>query len=726
MRYAPTLLLAVASWILAGPAASGTQELRMLHDSLAAVRDVPTLRTLEKQRARGNAKPTAAAEQGFIALRLHELTGDRNALKRARRAFEAAVRNDPADAWSQYGLGLSLARSPEGRPLYEGGSRGRIVLDDVAKGLFGRDVQTRARNALHAAASANPPVPNAAAELADFVLTNWHEDALPEARDLLRDLQRSGTASAADLLALARLESALGDQPGAIDAAEDAIAAGADRSLALLARATALLRLPGGEEAGTEAWLAGVESLSPEAARRYWDSLAHIATPAERKAWASADLETRRDMLKKFWDMRAALGGLRVPDRLAEHYRRLSVADSDYRRRTRYGAPAQNDLRWLPAQQRSRFDDRGEVYVRHGKPARIIRSVNGFGSGEAWIYILPDGTPRVFLFFDDRGNYTLPNTLPCGSELLSAVAAYEARLGIFSIRCDPMSVASFSATMRGWYLDALESDSEYREFSRELPFLYDLYTFRGQNSKTTVVAAFAVPAKAVNPIQRDGRVVYRLDVSLILADTAAGTVSRTDDSTRIARPERLRDRDMLRTHIEVEMPPSKSTLQRVIVSDPTEPGVGQLYHGPFRIPDYTGSRLMLSDLALAEPGPQGHWQRGNVRLSLVPTNEFRGGSFNVFYEIYNLPAGVKYTTEVHIERVRNSAGDRIRELFGGDQNEVRFRFAGESTADASGTMQELRRVNAELAPGDYRLNITVKNLENGEEASTSRRFSIPK
>ena len=173
------------------------------------------------------------------------------------------------------------------------------------------------------------------------------------------------------------------------------------------------------------------------------------------------------------------------------------------------------------------------------------------------------------------------------------------------------------------------------------------------------------------------------------------------------------------------MPPSNSTLQRVIVSDPSEPGVGQLYHGPFRIRDYSGKELMLSDIALAEPGPEGHWQRGEVQLSLVPTNEFRGGSFNVFYEIYNLSVGTKFTTEVHIERVRRTTGDKLRNIFGGNNGEIRFRFEGESNADPSGTMQELRRVDAEIGPGKYRLTVTVKNLRTGDEATSSRRFSIP-
>ena len=551
MRNAPTLIAAVYC-LLAGPAASATQELRLLRDSLAVMGDVSELRSLEKTRTRGEAGAATRIGQGFIALRLYEVSGDRAALKRARRAFEAAVKAAPDDPWAQYGLGVTLARSPEAHPINEGGARGRIVLDDIARGLFGRDEASRARNALAAAAQAEPPVPNAAAELADLSLSGRNHDALETARSELRRLYTRGAASATDLLALARIESVFDDQSAAVTAADAALAGGVDRSLGLHARSAALLRSAGREEEGARAWLDGVASLSPEGARRYWHDLTNIATPAERTRWKQGDLTARKEMLAKFWDLRAALGGVHVRERLAEHYRRLATADADYRRNTRFGAPESNELRWLPAQQMSRFDDRGEIYLRHGPPTEVIRSVSRLGTNETWLYVLPDGSTQIFPFFGARGNYTLPWTIPCDPDFLRTLAGYDARLGLFSIRCDPMNVASYSATMRERFFNALESDSKWIEFAREIPFLYDLYTFRGTNDRTTVVAAFAVPAKSLKAIEQDGRVFYRLNVSLILADTALGTVSRTNDSTRIARTHRLRSADMVRTHIEVE------------------------------------------------------------------------------------------------------------------------------------------------------------------------------
>jgi hypothetical protein len=163
----------------------------------------------------------------------------------------------------------------------------------------------------------------------------------------------------------------------------------------------------------------------------------------------------------------------------------------------------------------------------------------------------------------------------------------------------------------------------------------------------------------------------------------------------------------------------------VIVSDPSEPGIGQLYGGPFPVPDYTGSRLMLSDIVLAEPNATGRWRRGDVALALVPTGYFKGGSFSVFYEIYNLAADAQYSTEIVIEPIRTSPGDKLKGLFGG-KGKMTLRFDGVASTTRDGVLQELRRVDAPLPPGKYRIKVSVTKPETREIATAERTFAVPK
>ena len=251
---------------------------------------------------------------------------------------------------------------------------------------------------------------------------------------------------------------------------------------------------------------------------------------------------------------------------------------------------------------------------------------------------------------------------------------------------------------------------------RPLPFFYDLYMFRGDDGRTDVVAAFAVPAGRLEPERVPGRTRYRFDVSLVLADTALETVIRADDSVFVEMPRRLDGDHLLYTHIEVAAEPSSSTLHRVIMSDATVPGVGQLYGEPFRIRDYAGDALMLSDVALGHPDRLGGWQRGDVTIALLPTSQFPGSEFDVYYEIYNLPRRHAYRTEVAVQRV-DSRGNEL-----GEAATVRFR--GESTAGADGTVRELRRIDTALPRGKHRITVTVTDLVNGATASRSRLFTV--
>jgi len=254
---------------------------------------------------------------------------------------------------------------------------------------------------------------------------------------------------------------------------------------------------------------------------------------------------------------------------------------------------------------------------------------------------------------------------------------------------------------------------------RPLPFFYDLYTFRGDARTTTVVASFAVPVRRLRRESRDGGVRYRFDVTLVLADTALRTVSRTDDSVFVQAPRALYGDHLLHTHIEVRAPPSRTTLHRVVMTDASTPGIGQLYGASFPIPDYSGSELMISDIALGRPGAGTGWRRGDVVLALLPTSQFPMSSFDVFYEVYNLPAGHRYATEITVERTDDperedpAAGAAVRTL-----------FTGQSEAGPDGTLPELRRVDTSLPKGRYRLTVEVTDQVTGGSALRSRTFHV--
>jgi hypothetical protein len=258
-------------------------------------------------------------------------------------------------------------------------------------------------------------------------------------------------------------------------------------------------------------------------------------------------------------------------------------------------------------------------------------------------------------------------------------------------------------------------DRTARGHRRPLPFYYDLYTFRGAGSGTAIVSAFAVEAGELETEPADDGVRYRFSVTLVLADTALRTVKSTHDTVFVDVERPLHSEHLLYTHVEVPARPSDATLQRVIMTDATTPGIGQLYSEYFPIPDYSGSELMLSDVALGKPDVRAGWRRGGVTLALLPTSQFPSGAFDVYYEIYNLPADHAYSTTITIQSAATGAGDPAA---------VSLRFADESGAGADDVVRELRRVEASLERGRYRITVTIKDAVTGATAVRSRDFEV--
>ena len=255
--------------------------------------------------------------------------------------------------------------------------------------------------------------------------------------------------------------------------------------------------------------------------------------------------------------------------------------------------------------------------------------------------------------------------------------------------------------------------------SAPLPFFYDLLSFRGDTGTTAVVASFAVRVGELDRHTVDGEARYRFTVMLVLADTAQGVVSRTDDTVFVAAPRPLASDHLLHAFVQTNAQPSTTTVERVVMIAAPSPGTGQLYTSAYEVRDYSGDELMLSDIALGLPGRLGGWRRGEATLALIPSSHFPGGLFDVYYEVYNLPRNRPYATEMAIEPV-DEAGDPRP----GEERTVRVGFGGEASSDAEGTLSELRRMDVALSEGRHRLTVTVTDQLSGRTAQRSRLLQV--
>src|SRR5690606_25553157 len=148
-----------------------------------------------------------------------------------------------------------------------------------------------------------------------------------------------------------------------------------------------------------------------------------------------------------------------------------------------------------------------------------------------------------------------------------------------------------------------------RNYTAELPFHHDVFTFRTPEARTAVTAAFAVPAGTLEPRTVDGAAEYTMQFSLIVTDTLLDLVTRRDTIVRFRRVQPLASDALIRTNITMTAQPSDDAVYRLVVAD-SGSGSGSMITGGEEVRDYADATLMVSDIVLAHPDSVGEWSRG--------------------------------------------------------------------------------------------------------------------
>jgi GWxTD domain-containing protein len=744
-----------------------TLDLDELRDRLATEKDVQELRRREFGLARASATSVdAMLERGMVLIRLYQLSDNSDDAKQATNILERAVKRAPDDARPLYGLALARVGGYGVRIPSPLGILNKIVIAQSTAEILKRDPASLAKRDLKKALELDPNFASAAIELAQLSMDSRDRENMEAAAVALRRMvkaQRGGTLAA---VALSKVEEALGNVEAASTAADVAtnISVGTESSAsAEHARGVALLRQPERIEDGARAYFAGIETLTEKTAETYYDGVVTIANAREKEDWASADIEGKKRWLKRFWNVRAAAGGITVAERMSEHFKRLATAHDKYRRESKRGAAPGGSL--VAATYKSDmlpFDDRGVIYVRHGAPAEVVHTSDvDLRPNETWVYrqngknilynfvVLRDGTD--YRLVDDLLAALDPSTNGVPTEaavkLLRDRQAYEPRYANLAQKYESYNRASrgfagagaanesaqsintastrIASDLREQAFAALATDSDAPDFKGDLPFWYDLYAFKGRSGLTDITAAAAIPGTSLFSQPMGSGFIYSLQASLIFIDTATSEITRKDSVFTYLSSRVLGENEHLRLTIDMTLPFAKAGVHRIVLRDRVNPGVGQLYGGNSEIKNFSGAGLMMSDIILAE-SEDGGWKRGDAKLGLVPPRQFEEKKpLKLFYELYNLPANAPYRTEISMAPVEGVTGfGRIRKLLGGSDGKIQLTFDGTAPLDTEGTIQELREISAEVKPGKYKVTVRVINLENQQATRSETLFIV--
>ncbi|CAN5870574.1 hypothetical protein BH23GEM9_BH23GEM9_28560 [soil metagenome] len=676
--------------------------------------------------------PADVQDSVASAFRILRGPREKNSERTARRTLESLQGTSHA-AVGRLGLGLFDAREALDPSSYGKGLGASI---DVVMYIAAASPAHYARIHFLAALQSPETVVAAAAALVQIELLVRDHDSM---RRVYSALQAVHSPRPEFLRAKLEIANALGDLAAAdeLRSAEVHTDDGACGDAQLMrARAENMLRR-GADDAGVRLYRRAVDCMTAADAERFYADVQLLLTPAERSQWSSGDVATRRAVLNGAWGWRAAQAGVTEPERLAEHFRRLAhihAAFSFYPPSTTAMGEPGDQVNPQTGLAMGILDQRAQLYLRHGPPDRVISSppvrTNGTTpSNETWLYSV-GGERMVFHLFSSGEKFAL-GTLPgCGDVgWYDARSEVDRRLPMMGMRCrnpgrggatmNEMARLDYRQELRSTYAHALATESQ-RQFRQPMPFFFELYRFAGAAGSTDLVAALALPASSLpQPTTANGAAHYRIGMSLIVMDTLTRAVQRVDTVFSLRSDRVLRTGETLRVHVALPVEPSSHTIYRIVARNPDDATRGEGYGGALDLPAFRLDSLQISDLVLAEPQPTGTWRRGDHQLSLVPFQEFPGGEFDLFYEVYGLAAGARLKTEITLAPVQGG----LRGLFRrGDAVEIAFTH--EAAAGASRVLQERRRLDASTGPGEYRITVTIRDLDTGSVTTQERTFRI--
>ena len=547
------------------------------------------------------------------------------------------------------------------------------------------------------------------------------------------------------LLARARLESELESYPSALISLARYLDAGGDSAIGLFERSRTLFAL-GQPDSGVTTYFRGAALIRSAPARSLFrQDIVWIAHPEELASFDATVNSALAAWLGHFWGRRDVEAARSPGERLREHNRRFLHAWRHFRR-----DPSARDVIQSPivgtigagslegddlgdnfasdSSFSSPFDHRGLTYLRHGEPDdRIIAPQQNLPTNETWRYRRPDGDLLlnfVDVAFDaDAGATTLiPSYLAAVRPRNARQAILDSRCGFDGEACKLAAQNRFAGLRRdeiqrdiqrgrSQIARALSTDDFTRRFERTFKTGVQLYALGSRSpSMAGVLAVFTLPWDALVPTAAglDGT-VYQVQVRLSASSISAGGVVTSDSVRRFRLPSRLENGQHLSGVAKLPLPAGSYSVS-LVLSDSTT-NSGSAYRAErITVPDFGTDRLALGDMILGRAGSGLTWDHEGETIPINPLNWFGPGeSTELWYQIDGLTEGSEHLTTIELM-------DR--------SNRKRWSLSFRERARSSLVSVRRTVVLRDLAPGDYRLVVTVSDPLTGESAVRERALNI--
>ncbi len=431
-----------------------------------------------------------------------------------------------------------------------------------------------------------------------------------------------------------------------------------------------------------------------------FEEIKTIASPSELVEFEEIeDLREYRDFFNSFWSRRDPMPAAPYNARMAEHYRRLRIAEQDYLFngfRSWFRSDFTYDETHFPSTYpfSSDFTDRGVIFIRHGEPDDYT-----VGEANSWLYY---DSSLVFHFAptcigDVCG--TTDHFVPAPRGLTFAPSI----VGLDELDAERVSMRSLA--------DGLSSDRhQWPSGTRvwEVPFV--MAAFRGADGQTLLEIYYEIPLHETTGIPGPDSVLVE-----------SGFAVHTDEWDRRSyireQNRHARGAPMYVDRFQIDLPSAHFNFAlHTRVVDGVHLQANRFY---YRVPAYSSRDLQLSDILLADSidALPDAMRREDLILHVNPSGKFRQTAAPfVYFEIYNLERDQDGQTRYRIAYTLTPADER-------ESGTITLQTSDQRGVEAS----EISYISVDLSqvtPRDYILNVEVEDLVTEMIAQTSRKLTL--
>jgi len=599
--------------------------------------------------------------------------------------------------------------------------------------------------------------PEVAEELAAVAVATRKDETLRLASRTLTKIAQERD-DPATWSALAEVELARSDEGAAARASERAASAGAPRGL----RVAGILRMQAGDdEEGGRLYLQGLaRAFEDPDLEPFFDDLRMLLGSDEWAQWREIRYG-RAEWIRRKWEWRAQMAGVRLEERLGVNERRFVEVLNRYTRQSFRGATG-FDSSGVTDTIRRPIDDRGVVFLRHGAPITVVDDpflpgARQRGNRVAWIYAGPN-TKRMVLEFarSQTPDFYLTGPGPCmpaaspvvagpvtlgrgtqaarprfehnsPSDYATSLATFDPGLGWYYIRCQQNPETGVFG-----YPDAREASQRNAEaarntesgiirFEKPLRTAWNLYAFQTAN-EPELVSFLVIETDGVKPAE--GRAA-QLDFGLLLSvgDPVTETSTQLDTTLSYVSATPLPRNASLQWALPMRTPANDNARVTMTVRNRADAAQGRVASTTWSVPAFDGT-LLLSDVVVAEPRA-GVLHRGTHEIAPAPGHAIlENAPFRLYYEVYGARPGDPLSVSIQVVPSKSeSLPGRLRDLIA-SRDAFSVAFDEQAMPDPDGVLRVERDYLAELQPGAYSVVVTIRDARTDESFTRNTNLVI--